>query len=51
MNPGVTARRSPGQFPVDDPANQMLGHEPAPVNAGQLFLADKLQVDRARDRG
>jgi hypothetical protein len=32
----------------------MLGNDPAhelaPVNAGQLFLTDKLQIDRARDR-
>jgi len=31
-----------GQFPVNDPANQILGHDLAPVNASQLFLTDKL---------
>ena len=37
-----------------DPAHQMLGHDPAhklaAVYAGQFFLRDKLQLDRARDR-
>jgi hypothetical protein len=38
------------QFPANDPANQVGGHDLrhdlAPVKASQFFLTDKLQIDR-----